>query len=100
MFVSMPCTRKFMHDMEYESILYCVSTSPLRLRVSLKIVRTIRVVHGVGRDACVAFMSPNAQYGNNALLRAAIYGHANCVQVLVESGAHKEARNQVRIPRV
>jgi hypothetical protein len=40
--------------------------------------------------------APNAQYGNNALLRAVIYGHANCVKALVEGGAHKEARNKVR----
>ena len=39
------------------------------------------------------------QYGNNALLRAAIYGHANTIKVLVECGADSEARNSVRIVR-
>ena len=41
-----------------------------------------------------------AQYGNTALIYAAVYGHADCVQLLLDAGADKNARCKVRASAV
>jgi ankyrin repeat protein len=38
-----------------------------------------------------------SQHGQSALLCAALTGHADCVQLLLEAGANKEARGNVRV---
>jgi ankyrin repeat protein len=40
-----------------------------------------------------------AQYGYTALIRAAWAGRANCVRLLLDAGADKEAKNEVRSVR-
>ena len=37
------------------------------------------------------------QGGYTALIYSAMYGHSECVRLLVESGANKEAKTDVRI---
>jgi hypothetical protein len=36
------------------------------------------------------------QYGDTALIRACLKGHADCARLLVEAGAFKDAQNDVR----
>jgi hypothetical protein len=38
----------------------------------------------------------DAQGGETALMLAAAYGHADCVRLLIDAGADKEAKNIVR----
>jgi ankyrin repeat protein len=37
------------------------------------------------------------QLGNTALMRAAFFGHFDCVRILLEGGADKEAVDRVRL---
>jgi hypothetical protein len=40
------------------------------------------------------------QNEETALIRAAVHGRTDCVRVLIDAGADKEAKNTVRAPNV
>ena len=40
---------------------------------------------------------PCVQLGWTALIAAAVMGHLDCVRLLIDAGADKEARNKVRV---
>ena len=42
---------------------------------------------------------PDSQYGDTALICAAYWGRAECVRLLIDAGADKDATNNVRIGR-
>jgi hypothetical protein len=57
------------------------------------------------RFVCSSFVCPcwrmfNAQDGCTALISAAGEGHIECVRLLIEAGANKEAKDKVRVNRV
>ncbi len=47
--------------------------------------------------ACVCVWLVQSQYGYTALIRAAKHGRAECVRLLLEAGADKDAMTNVRL---
>ena len=47
--------------------------------------------------AVILHLMPNTQKGSTALIVAAERGHTECARLLVEGGADKDAKNNVRV---
>jgi hypothetical protein len=48
---------------------------------------------------CLVIGESDSQYRCTALMRAAADGHADCVRLLIDAGADKEARDEVCVIR-
>ncbi len=51
------------------------------------------------RTDALSWLRRSSQDGYTALISAAAYGHADCVRLLIDAGANKEAKNGVRASR-
>ena len=66
-------------------------------RICVDVFETVRFHHQFAcRWCCVCAGEYNAQYGWTALINAAAYGRAECVRLLIDAGADKEAKTNVR----
>ena len=54
-------------------------------------------VYECAAASCLPHTHARAQGGKTALMRAASIGRADCVRLLLDAGADKEARNDVRV---
>ena len=55
--------------------------------------RALSFCHGI---LCAAACAFDSQGGTTALIHAAVNGRAECVRLLIDAGADKEAKNDVR----
>jgi hypothetical protein len=74
-------------------IIFCV----LRAHLDLIILRVVScVLCALAAALCIACPEFDSKVGLTALMRATAEGHADCVRLLLDASADKEAKDNVR----